>query len=73
MGLFKIFLDFYDILKQDWITLKFLEPLHTLATRAARSAASCSNPEVRIRKKMQPKFETAVRTPMKRASKRAPT
>ena len=27
-------------LKQAWITLKLLEPLHTLATRAARSAAS---------------------------------
>ena len=35
--------------------------------------AHCSNPEVRIRKKMQPKFEAAVRTPMKRASKWAPT
>ena len=33
----------------------------------------CSNPEVRIRKKMQPRFEAAVRTLMKRASKRAPT
>ena len=33
----------------------------------------CSNPEARIQKKMQPKFETAVRTHMKRASKRAPT
>ena len=40
MGLFKIFLDFYDILKQDWITLKLLEPLQMLAKRAARSAAS---------------------------------
>ena len=28
------------LLKQAWITLKLLEPLHTLATRAARSAAS---------------------------------
>ena len=35
--------------------------------------AHCSNPEVRIRKKMQPEFEAAVRTPMKRASKWAPT
>ena len=33
----------------------------------------CSNPEVRIRKKMQPKFEAAVRTLMIRASKRALT
>ena len=33
----------------------------------------CSNPEVRIRKKMQPKFEAAVRTSMKRASEQAPT
>ena len=39
-GLFEIFLVFYDILKQDWITLKLSDPLHTLATRAARSAAS---------------------------------
>ena len=36
------------------------------------SKAHLSNPEVRI-KKMQPKFEDAVRTPMKRASKQAPT
>ena len=35
--------------------------------------AHCSNPKVRIRKKMQPKSETVVRTSMKRASKRAPT
>ena len=40
MGLFKTFLEFHDNLKQAWITLKLLEPLHTLATRAARSAAS---------------------------------
>ena len=33
----------------------------------------CSNPKDRIRKKMQPKSETALRTPMVRASKRAPT
>ena len=37
------------------------------------TSTHCSNPEVRIREKMLPKFETAVRTLMKRASKRAPT
>ena len=35
--------------------------------------AHCSNPEGRVRKKMQPRSETAMRTLMKRASKRAPT
>ena len=40
MVLFKTFLEFYDNLKQAWITLKLLEPLPTLATREARSTAS---------------------------------
>ena len=42
-GLFKTVLKFHDNLKQDWITLKLLEPFHTLATRVARSAASSKN------------------------------
>ena len=33
----------------------------------------CSNREVRVRKKLQEKFEAAIRTPLQRASKRAPT
>ena len=33
----------------------------------------CLNPGVRIRKKLQEKSEAAMRTPMKRASKQAPT
>ena len=33
----------------------------------------CSNPEVRIRKKLQEKSEAVLRTPLERASKRAPT
>ena len=33
----------------------------------------CSNPEVRIPKKLQEKFEAAMKTPMKRASKQAHT
>ena len=39
-GLFKTFLEFHDDLKQAWFTKQLLKPLHTLATRAARSAAS---------------------------------
>ena len=45
----------------------------SLGTFVFVSFTHCSNPEVRIRKKMQPKLETAVRTPMKRVLKRAPT
>ena len=33
----------------------------------------CSNPEIRIRKKLQERSEAAVRMPLERASKRAPT
>ena len=35
-----LFLEFYDNLEQTWITFMLLEPSHTLAKRAARSAAS---------------------------------
>ena len=35
--------------------------------------AHCSNPEVRIRKKLKEKSEADMRTPMKRASKQATT
>ena len=35
-----LFLESYDNLEQSWITFKLLEPSHTLAKRAARSAAS---------------------------------
>ena len=38
-----IFLAFYDNIEQTCITFKLLEPLDTLAKRAARSAASCIN------------------------------
>ena len=38
----------------------------------AISHAHCSNPEVRIRKKMQPKFEAAVRTLMKKSFETSP-
>ena len=38
MGMFETFLEFFDNLKQ--LNSMVLEPLHTLATRAARSAAS---------------------------------
>ena len=35
-----IFLELYDNIEQTYITFKLLEPLDTLAKRAARSAAS---------------------------------
>ena len=38
-----IFLELYDNIEQTYITFKLLEPLDTLAKRAARSAASNTN------------------------------
>ena len=38
-----IFLELYDNVEQTYITFKLLEPLDTLAKRAARSAASIYN------------------------------
>ena len=42
-----IFLELYDNIEQTYITFKLLEPLDTLAKRAARSAASGFNLEIR--------------------------
>ena len=39
---------------------------------SAAANTHCFNPEGRVRKKIQPKFEAGVRTPMKRASKHGP-
>ena len=41
--------------------------------RLGTSGTHRSNPEVRMRKKLQEKSKTAMRTPSQRASKRAPT
>ena len=59
----------YSLVAKEWVSdSKILKD-----GKKTHCGAHCSNPEVRIRKKMQPKFEAAVRTLMKRASKRAPT
>ena len=52
----------------DWVELEGLQ-----AKITSIDHTQFSNPELRIRKKLQEKSEGAVRTPLERASKRAPT
>ena len=47
--------------------------MEVVIVRQNEETTHCSNPEFRIRKKLQEKSEAAIRTPLQRASKRAPT